>query len=166
MKLWSPYMCATSPHCMPLIHHTQFPIHSLSECGHTFCYSCLQDWFGKTLDQHIRAHPQYNVNVADLGAFNPLLQNYPEGLRAQFQAQLRTMYQPPGPHPEYTCPSCRAVVKSRPVPEYTLKAAVRAIASATGEGSPKKTGGAVGTRDASWDKFFGKSAVIGNAWQQ
>lgn len=139
---------------------------SLPECGHTFCQSCLQDWFGTTLTQFMTTHPHYNVNAPNpyahqLQAFmaqNAYMVHTPHGaaMLAQFQQ----------PAPQYTCPTCREVVKNRPVEDFALKALVRTVARAAGESSPEKPQAAIfgvgrGRMPAPrpngpWDRFFSK----------
>jgi len=83
------------------------------------------------------AHPGYNVN-------NPPLYTYQQQI-------LR---------PEYTCPSCRKPVKTRPVEDFPLKALIRTLAAATGENSPQKPEKPrSGTAKPSgpWDGFFPKA---------
>ena len=110
--------------------------HSLPECGHAFCQTCLQDWFGSAHAQFMAAHPGYNANLP---------------LYAYHQHQL--------PRPQYTCPSCREPVKNRPVEDFTLKALVRTLAAATGENSPQrkepeKLRRGVARPSGPWDGFF------------
>lgn len=73
------------------------------------------------------------------------------------------------PHPQYTCPFCRANVKSKPVEVYALKNLVRIVAKAEGEGeeSPRKEvpskekgkrSGPV-LSQGPWDRFFPKAQV-------
>jgi len=81
--------------------------------------------------------------------------------QVNFQMQHQLLHQP---QPVYTCPSCRAEVKTRPAEEYALKALIRTIASVHGEQCPEKPGmvGRIGIvpRDAPWDRFFGRATKL------
>ncbi|KDQ27943.1 hypothetical protein PLEOSDRAFT_1083864 [Pleurotus ostreatus PC15] len=118
MKMWRPYL--------------------LPECGHSFCESCIQDWFSTILARHIQAHPEYNANNHR--------QNVPAHIRqmmpyAEYHPQVQQMlaqYNLQNPQPEYNCPTCRVEVKSRPIEDFALKAIVRVVAKAQGEVSPQK----------------------------
>lgn len=58
--------------------------------------------------------------------------------------------------PEFTCPSCRTVVNTKPVQCYKLKKLTIAIGDVTGEGEPAAVAWK-GKQKASpvWDEFFG-----------
>lgn len=73
--------------------------HSLNPCGHVLCLSCLQEWFRK-------APPALDDMDAD-----------PDELTDPQYVLMRSK----------TCPSCRAVVKHRPVPIFMVKSVVAAI---------------------------------------
>ncbi|KAF9467352.1 hypothetical protein BDZ94DRAFT_1249139 [Collybia nuda] len=140
--------------------------HILPECGHTFCQSCLQDWFGTTLAQFMTLHPHYNVNAPHPYAhhFQAFVGQNPYMHHAPHAAAMFAQYQQLVP--QYTCPTCREVVKSRPVEDFALKALVRTVARAAGENSPERPqvvtyGGVRGRLPAPrlngpWDKFFPK----------
>ncbi|KAF8160919.1 hypothetical protein B0H34DRAFT_795766 [Crassisporium funariophilum] len=134
----------------------------LPDCGHTYCQSCLQDWFGTTLAQFMNANPHYDIDhVNHAPQLDVLLQTLMQNPRAANHPQLNallTRLLPLGP--QYTCPTCREPVRTRPTEDFTLKALVRTIANATGENSPKKpvfakpNGKASITTLGPWDGFF------------
>jgi len=121
-------------------------------CGHTFCRSCLEDWFSTTLAQHMTTHPNYNVNPP----YPAHLRGLPHHLRQRAQLEFALM-QPP--LPPYTCPTCREEVKTKPAESFALKTIVRTVANAMGETSPRKVPafrrkGPNGISEGPWDGFF------------
>ncbi|KAL4248910.1 hypothetical protein ABKN59_007570 [Abortiporus biennis] len=109
------------------------------QCGHTFCQTCLQDWFNTTLAQYMNTHPHYNPNPPTLAQYRIALGNrnldplHRRHLERQIQAFLMTME-----HPSYTCPACRVNVRMKPAQVFALKHAVRTVGEHQGESSPKK----------------------------
>ncbi|KAK1225262.1 hypothetical protein PQX77_007788 [Marasmius sp. AFHP31] len=133
----------------------------LPDCGHVFCQSCLQDWFSTTLAQHMTTYPHYNVNQRLPRFIEEATNLYPQHAAELLQRYAGLI----PPKPGYTCPTCRASVKSRPIEDYSLKAVVRTVAKAAREDSPKqprpqinrgrRRGGPV--NDGPWDGFFPKT---------
>jgi hypothetical protein len=133
----------------------------LPGCGHAYCESCLVDWFSTTQAKHVAQHPQYMPGRPQ----HPLMQaQYLRHLpiTPQQRYEMENILSPI-PKPQFTCPTCRAEVRTAPVESFNLKAAVRAVAKAEGERSPSKEfpksrRGKAPVRNPGgiWDGFFPK----------
>ncbi|KAJ7128930.1 hypothetical protein C8R43DRAFT_1026399 [Mycena crocata] len=130
----------------------------LSGCGHSFCLDCLVEWFGTNLAQHMAAHPGWrSTNQLPFRASDPRIRGHP---------YLAAVIAHQGPQPEYTCPTCRSEVSTKPREDYSLKTIIHAIATSTGEVSPKKDPvvtkrrgkGKAKAVDGPFDGFFNKDA--------
>ncbi|KAJ8518064.1 hypothetical protein ONZ45_g4842 [Pleurotus djamor] len=138
-KMWKPYI--------------------LPECGHSFCESCLQDWFTTSLARHAQTHPGYDVNRPTAPIPAHMLMMHPQ------LHQILAMYDQANPQPEYTCPTCRVRVRTRPVEDFALKAIVRTVAQAEGENSPRKSAPTAAKNKGKkrqvltspWDAYFPKA---------
>jgi hypothetical protein len=159
-RMWEPYSYAvflkSIPFPAPFVLSTSSSC-SLPDCGHIFCLSCLQDWFGTTLAQFMNANPHYNVNQArNIPHLQLLFQNLAQNPHAAAHPQVAAMLAnllPPSPH--YTCPTCREPVRTRPIEVFALKAIIRVVTAAAGESSPKKTINKNSKAKAGpWDGFF------------
>jgi hypothetical protein len=106
-------------------------------CGHTFCLTCLDSWFARTLSAHTTTHPHF-ANFASGHTYlslppNQLLALLDPAARAHLQRQITAV----APQPQYNCPACRADVESKPVPDFGLKAQVRKCAAEAGVPVPR-----------------------------
>ncbi|KAL0956175.1 hypothetical protein HGRIS_002335 [Hohenbuehelia grisea] len=133
----------------------------LPNCGHTYCESCLRDWFNTTLAQHMQAHPGYDPNQQIPQDLLDLLRHphYRQGAEAMIAAQYA--------QPEYSCPTCRERVRDHPTENFSLKSVVAIVAAAQGESSPQKPKPAAPSKgrgrkgkqpakkiEGPWDGFF------------
>ncbi|KAJ7668449.1 hypothetical protein DFH06DRAFT_1181719 [Mycena polygramma] len=129
----------------------------LSGCGHTFCMKCLVEWFSRTLATHMTANPGWRSNQPAYHLLNPRLRAHP---------YIAAMAAQQGPQPEFSCPTCRMVVTTKPIEDYSLKAFIHTVATSAGETSPKKDPLVVKRRgkgkakavDGPFDGFFGRDA--------
>jgi hypothetical protein len=107
----------------------------------------------------MNANPHYNINQAQhiphLQRLVQILVQNPQAAAhhdAQVAATLANLLPPT---PQYTCPTCREPVRTRPIEVFAMKAIVRVVAAAAGESSPKKTVNKNWKEKAGpWDKFF------------
>lgn len=64
------------------------------------------------------------------------------------------------PLPVYTCPTCRQVVRIKPVEVFALKSVVGTISDAMGESGPKNKKGKKKPSVEPWDGFFPADIVL------
>ncbi|TDL22633.1 hypothetical protein BD410DRAFT_788458 [Rickenella mellea] len=123
--------------CCEICTATMWAPYTLTECGHSFCASCLLDWFNTALAQHMQQHPNY---VAEIVVPPHLLaMRHHPGVNEQIR-QWVAIRRAAMPQPQYTCPSCRVQARAKPVEVYKLKEIVRTVATLNGEGSPRRQG--------------------------
>ncbi|KDQ53639.1 hypothetical protein JAAARDRAFT_39320 [Jaapia argillacea MUCL 33604] len=141
-KMWEPY--------------------TLPACGHTFCQSCLTDWFNTTLAQHLTLHPNYTALPHIPHNYLPYIQNptlnpvVTQQIKTHLRAQMEARVEP-----GYSCPSCREVVKGgakggRPVRVWVLRDMVREVGRLTGEKGPDegKIGRGGAKQEGVWEGFW------------
>ena len=120
-------------------------------CGHIFCQVCLEGWLSTTFTQHANAHPD-PPELAEL--HNALaIPGLDEPMRRHLQVTVDA-YEAGWQRPQYTCPSCRDPILTRPTKELCV------IASIVGE-IVKLPVNDVGMEerpprrdDSIWDRFF------------
>ncbi|CAK5262431.1 unnamed protein product [Mycena citricolor] len=126
----------------------------LNDCGHTFCVDCLVKWLSACLAQHRNTHPHWRPGVPSL----PPAFAY-EPRNPAIAGMVTWRYQTS--QPQYTCPSCRKAMKSRPTEDYTLKALIHVLATSIGQLDPKemtqsRAKGCAVVSEGPFDSFFGK----------
>ncbi|EKM54219.1 uncharacterized protein PHACADRAFT_257913 [Phanerochaete carnosa HHB-10118-sp] len=114
-KMWQPYSLA---------------------CGHTFCRPCLQDWFSTELAKHMGTHPDYSPVPQIPRQYREFLRRHDlqPYQRTQLMRQIQRLYDSVA-HPDYTCPTCRKPVTSKPIEAFTVKNIVAVVAEAEAEES-------------------------------
>ena len=133
LRMWTPSTYVCRPYCHTLL--TNRVTRSLA-CGHTFCQNCLQEWFGSQLAQYMSTHPHYNM--VNLEAYRNALRGSFLSAQQRIQLESQICLAIRQHHPDYTCPSCRAVIKEQPIEVYAIKSIMRSAADAAGETSPTK----------------------------
>ena len=97
----------------------------LSQCGHTFCGSCLEAWFRSATDQHKLKYPHWTPHI-----HIPYMQGPVNNAFIQQFLQAERQRNPP---PTFHCPTCRVVVTRKPTEDFKLKELIHTIATARGE---------------------------------
>lgn len=98
---------------------------------------CLKEWFTTALDQHLIQYPQYDMH--NLIAVQCAFLSYPiSPIQRQLLLGEIAVILGSTPHPHYSCPTCRAVVRLRPSENFPLKALVESIAEFQGESVPEQ----------------------------
>jgi hypothetical protein len=111
---------------------------------------------GTCLAQHMTAHPGWRSN--NQPAYHLL------SPRMRAHPYLAAMVAQHGPQPEFSCPTCRSVLTTKPIEDYSLKSLIHTLATSAGETSPKKDPvvlkrqgkGKAKAADGPFDGFFGK----------
>jgi hypothetical protein len=103
--------------------------------------------------------PEFSLNHSIPGHVRDLLvrvRDKPE-LHTELDLEVaRYRFSQSIPQPVYTCPTCRDVVRNKPVEIFALRSVVETISNAMGETSPKATSvkGKKPASAAPWDEIF------------
>ena len=109
--------------------------------------------------QYMTEHPEWTPDPPELlQARMALRRNLDPVSRERLESHIEHLElhvtQPP-----YTCPSCRAPVKKRPIEAFALKSIVHTIAAAEGEQPPQVLNAAGRLGDHPWDDRVHRLAV-------
>lgn len=121
------------------------------QCGHAFCAGCLENWFSRQLQEHVRRHPGPAVDVLpyEQALRNPFINGE---AHARLRSQIARLRQAQPPPCKYTCPTCRHSLTVPPAKDFLLSEVVNCIAEATGERLPNEPATYMTARR--WDRFF------------
>ena len=146
LKMWNPYTYVPPSTSLRLQIETdgphptyaRSPAHRLS-CGHTFCAGCLQDWFSTAYAHHLAKYPAYDPQQIVPGQYRAALANpnVPPQRKRDIEREIAIVVSTT-PHPEYSCPTCRVLIRAKPAENFVVKHLVRTITAAQGESPPQE----------------------------
>ncbi|KAK7025498.1 hypothetical protein VNI00_015932 [Paramarasmius palmivorus] len=133
---------------------------SLPECGHTFCFACLERWFNTAKDAHKQAYPHWDTEDPNRDDFD-LPRSIRRAARSAEQASdiLPDILALAPPQPKYSCPSCRARVRFRPVEVFSFKTVSQAVALS----QPEEPSTVEVTQNDFWKSFWPND---GTGWRE
>lgn len=104
-------------------------------CGHTFCQGCLTTWFTEIQSKYAARHPTYNPEPDYQDHLRLLADaDLPVHTHIDVGEEMQTLLLGIG-QPTYTCPTCRAVVRTRPVEGIALEEVAQIVGMRMGEDS-------------------------------
>ncbi|KAI1784737.1 hypothetical protein LXA43DRAFT_1066518 [Ganoderma leucocontextum] len=127
-------------------------------CGHTFCAACLENWFNTAYGRHLETYSAYNPQRLIPAHFTAQLarNDLPYYERRDIKRQIAIIFTT-APQPQYSCPTCRVLVRTKPAESFVVKQLVRTIATIQGDTPPEDAPRplSVGhTSDGPFESFF------------
>lgn len=111
----------------------------MRECGHSFCVTCLQEWFNTAYSNHLAKYPAYDPQQLIPATVRTQFSqgNISASTKRNLQSKVAGIfYKTRGP--KFSCPTCRMRVHEPPMENLALKRIVSAIADAAQGGCPMR----------------------------
>ena len=109
--------------------------------------------FETKLARHVEAHPDFVNQLQELAHYRRTLQDNVEGEMRQLLGELAAL-EAALPRPDFSCPTCRSGVASRPNQEIALRHASELLGTYLGDQGPDEEHG-VQRGNNVWAHFFG-----------
>ncbi|KAI1786176.1 hypothetical protein LXA43DRAFT_1099467 [Ganoderma leucocontextum] len=124
----------------PICFRKMWRPYTLTECGHSFCVSCLQVWFNTAYAKHLDEYPAYNPQQLIPATVRAQLAraDIPPRIRRDLKSMVAGIFHETR-RPQFSCPNCREPVHAPPVENFVLKDLIHTIGDPA-QGEPPHEG--------------------------